>query len=71
MRADAIEVDGDLAGLATRLEPAILDPAIATLHYMSRYHWFVRHILERDSVFLPIRRFVGMLRRVGVLEGGA
>jgi hypothetical protein len=38
---------------------------------MSRYRWFVKHILERDSIFYPIRTLVGMLRRVGVVEGGA
>jgi uncharacterized protein (DUF362 family) len=71
MRADAIEVDGDLAGLATRLEPAILDPAIATLHYMSRYRWFVKHVLERDNLFYPIRHFVEVLRKAGIVAGGA
>jgi uncharacterized protein (DUF362 family) len=70
MRADAIEVDGNLAGLATRLEPAILDPAIASLHYMSRYRWFVKHVLERDSIFYPIRSTVELLRRAGVVKGG-
>jgi uncharacterized protein (DUF362 family) len=70
MHVDAIEVDGDLASLATQFEPAILDPAIAALHYMSRYPWFVKHMLERDSVFYPVRALVHALRRTGMVQGG-
>jgi uncharacterized protein (DUF362 family) len=66
-----IRVDGDFARHATQFEPAVLDKAIAAMNYMSRYRWFVKYMLERDSVFYPIRALVGVLRRVGVVEGGA
>jgi uncharacterized protein (DUF362 family) len=68
--AGDIEIDGDFERHATRFEPAVLDRAIAAMNYMSRYRWFVKHMLERDSVFYPIRACVQMLRRVGVVEGG-
>ncbi len=70
IEARDIEVDGDFERYATQFEPAVLDKAIAAMNYMSRYRWFVKHMLERDSVFYPIRTFVQMLRRVGVVEGG-
>ena len=70
MDARDIEIDGDFHRHATRFEPAVLDKAIAAMNYMSRYRWFVKYMLERDSVFYPIRGFVQMLRRVGVVEGG-
>ena len=65
-----IEVDGDCERHRTQFEPAVLDKAIAAMNYMSRYRWFVKYMLERDSVFYPIRSFVQLLRRVGVVEGG-
>jgi uncharacterized protein (DUF362 family) len=70
MTPDAIEVDGDWTRHATRFEPAVLDKAIAAMNYMSRYRWFVKHLLERDTVFYPIRGLVQGLRRVGIVEGG-
>jgi len=66
-----IDVDGDFKRFATQFEPAVLDKAIAAMNYMSRYRWFVRYMLERDSVFYPIRALVQGLRRVGVVEGGS
>jgi len=66
-----IQVNGDFAGHATEFEPAVLDKAIAAMNYMSRYRWFVKYMLERDAVFYPIRSMVGMLRRAGVVAGGA
>jgi uncharacterized protein (DUF362 family) len=70
MLEEAVSVDGDFDSLSAHFEPAILDTAIAALHFMSRYRWFVRHILERDTVFYPIRRVVDVLRRTGVVAGG-
>jgi uncharacterized protein (DUF362 family) len=67
---DDIEIDGELECHATRFEPAVLDKAVAAMNYMSRYRWFVKYMLERDSVFYPIRACVQALRRVGVVEGG-
>ncbi len=65
-----IHVDGDFARHATQFEPAVLDKAIAAMNYMSRYRWFVKYMLERDSVFYPIRAAVQALRRLGLVEGG-
>ena len=65
-----ISVDGDWARHATAFEPAVLDKAIAAMNYMSRYRWFVRHLLERDTVFYPVRRLVHVLRQVGIVAGG-
>jgi uncharacterized protein (DUF362 family) len=70
MSRDDITIDGDFNRHATTFEPAVLDKAIAAMNYMSRYRWFVRHMLERDTVFYPIRGAVQLLRRVGVVEGG-
>jgi uncharacterized protein (DUF362 family) len=69
MGAEEIEVDGDWDKHATQFEPAILDKAIAVMNYMSRYRWFVKHVLETDNVFYPVRSVVQFLRRVGVVEG--
>jgi uncharacterized protein (DUF362 family) len=65
-----IEVDGDWTRHATQFEPAILDKAIAAMDYMTRYRWFVRHMLEKDFIFYPIRAVVQVLRKLGVVEGG-
>ena len=62
-----LEVDGDWQRHATQFEPAVLDVAVAAMNYMSRYRWFVKYMLERDSVFYPVRSFVTFLRRTGVL----
>ncbi len=69
IEASQIQVDGDWQRHATQFEPAILDWAIASMNYMTRYRWFVKHMLERDYVFRPIRALVQFLRRVGVVEG--
>jgi uncharacterized protein (DUF362 family) len=69
--AKDIRIDGDFAAHATTFEPAVLDKAIAAMNYMSRYRWFVKYMLERDAVFYPIRSMVGVLRRAGVVAGGA
>jgi len=70
MDAERLELDGDWAHHATHFEPAVLDKAVAAMNYMSRYQWFVKHMLERDTIFYPIRSLVQVLRRVGVVEGG-
>jgi uncharacterized protein (DUF362 family) len=70
MNAEEIEVDGDWEKHATKFEPAVLDKAIWAMNFMSRYRWFVKHILERDTVFYPVRALVQLMRKVGVVEGG-
>ncbi len=70
IHAAGITVDGDWDRHATHFEPAVLDKAIAAMNFMSRYRWFVKYMLERDTVFYPMRALVQWLRRVGVVEGG-
>jgi len=70
MDAETLELDGDWVRHATHFQPAVLDKAVAAMNYMSRYRWFVKHMLERDTVFYPIRSLVQVLRRVGVIEVG-
>lgn len=67
----SIQVDGDWERHATRFEPAIRDKAIAAMDYMSRYRWFVKYALEKNYIFYPARALVQLLRRVGLVEGGA
>jgi len=71
MSSEEIEVDGDWSKHRTQFEPAVLDKAIAMMNFMSRYRWFVKYALEQDYVFYPVRAFVQVLRRVGLVEGGS
>lgn len=64
-----IGVDGDWSRHVTRFQPAKLDLAVAAMNYMSRYRWFVRCALERDSVFKRGRALVQLLRTIGLLAG--
>jgi len=68
--ARQIAIDGEWERYSTRFEPAILDQAIRAMNFMSRYRWFVKYALEQDRVFYPVRSFVQLLRRLGVVEGG-
>ena len=65
-----IELDGPWDAHRTQFEPAVLDQAVAAMNYMSRYRWFVRHVLERDSIFYPGRMLVQWLRKSRVIAGG-
>lgn len=65
---DAIELLGDWDRYATQFEPPVLDAAVAAMNYMTRYRWFVRYALERDSVFYPARAFVQTLRRLHLVR---
>jgi uncharacterized protein (DUF362 family) len=69
LRAEEIEVDGDWQKHTTEFEPAVLDKAVRAMNYMSRYRWFVKHVLESNRIFYPVRSLVQILRRVGVVEG--
>jgi len=70
MAEDQIELDGPWDAHRTQFEPAVLDGAVAAMNYMSRYRWFVRHVLERDSIFYPGRKVVQALRRARLVAGG-
>jgi uncharacterized protein (DUF362 family) len=65
-----IELDGPWEAHRTQFEPAVLDRAVAAMNFMSRYRWFVRHVLERDSIFYRGRAVVQWARRARLLAGG-
>jgi len=71
IRTQDIRVDGDWERHTTQFEPAVLDAAVAAMNYMSRYRWFVRYALEKDTIFYPVRSVVQLLRRAGIVAGGA
>jgi len=66
-----IAVDGEWARHATVFKPAVKDAAITAMNYMSRYSWFVKYALERDSVFYPVRAVVQALRQAGLIQGAS
>jgi uncharacterized protein (DUF362 family) len=66
-----ITVDGDWAAHSTQYEPPVLDRAVAAMNYMSRYPWFVKFALEKDTIFYPVRAVVQALRKTGIVAGGA
>ena len=39
------------------------------MNWMSRYPWFVKYALERDSVFYPVRALVQALRQLHLIQG--
>jgi uncharacterized protein (DUF362 family) len=70
IRSEEIEIDGNWQEHATRFKPAEMDWAIAAMLHMSQYPWFVKYILEKNYVFYPIRSFVQVLRRLGIVGNG-
>ena len=71
LEPDNIAVDGDWEKHRTRFEPAVLDWAVRAMNYMTRYRPFVKYALEKDTIFYPVRALVQVLRRAGIVEGGA
>ena len=70
IKDEQIEIDGNWAAHSTRFKPGNMDWAIASMLFMSQYPWFVKYILEKNYVFYPIRSFVKLLRKVGVVGNG-
>jgi uncharacterized protein (DUF362 family) len=70
IKSEEIEVDGDWKRHATQFKPGEMDWAIASMLHMSQYPWFVKYILENNYVFMPVRSFVQVLRRLGVVGNG-
>ncbi len=70
IKVEEIEVDGNWKEHATQFKPGNMDWAIASMLYMSQYPWFVKYILEKNYVFVPIRSLVKLLRKVGVVGNG-
>jgi uncharacterized protein (DUF362 family) len=62
--AGAIEIDGDFDGLKVEFVPAVLDWPNRVNDYMTRYPWFVKHILLNDALFAVAKKVIGVLRKV-------
>jgi uncharacterized protein (DUF362 family) len=67
---DSIAIDGDFQGLKVEFIPAVLDFAVASMNYMTRFHWFVTRILFNEAIFQKTKKLVVALRRIGLLAGG-
>lgn len=65
---DKIEVDGDFEGLKTEFEPARLDWAVRWMNELSRYPFFVHHILLNQWIFRAGKGAVRLLRSIGVVR---
>jgi len=60
----AIQIDGPLEELQTRVEPAVEDWAIKLMNHVARSQLLTRYLLLNDGVFYPVRRVVGAVRWV-------
>jgi uncharacterized protein (DUF362 family) len=69
MEAGAIEVNGDWEKYRVQFEPAPKDWLNWAAFQMCRYPWFVKHVMENNSIYYPVRAFVQFLRKVGVVGG--
>jgi uncharacterized protein (DUF362 family) len=59
-----ISVDGPFAELRTTVEPAVEDWAIRLMNQVARSPFITRHFLLNDYFFYPVRRAVGLARRI-------
>lgn len=69
MKAEEIEIDGDLASFRTQFERAPREWPTIIMNYMSRYPWFLKNMILNDNVFWPARRMVQGLRRLHLTSG--
>lgn len=67
--AQDIKVNGDWDEYATQFKPAPKDWANTLTFKLTRYPWFMNHILGNDKIYYPARYIVKFLRRAGVLGG--
>lgn len=63
-----IEIDGDFEKLKTNFEPANLDWAIRSMNDLTKYPFFVKHILENPAIFEVGKAAVKSLRAIGVVR---
>lgn len=70
-RIDAaqIEVNGDWEKHRVQFEPAPKDWLNWAAYNMCQYPWFVKYVMENNSIYYPVRAFVQFLRKVGVVGG--
>jgi uncharacterized protein (DUF362 family) len=62
--ADQVAVDGPFAELTAPVEPAVEDWAIKLMNKVARSEFLTRNFMLNDRVFYPLRRTVGVVRRV-------
>lgn len=63
-----IEIDGEFDKHKTQFKGAHLDWAVWAMNYMTRFTWFVRHILLNDRIYWPTRKLVNTLRKAGLVR---
>lgn len=61
---DKIAIDGPFAKLCAPVEPAVEDWAIKVMNRMARSSFLTKYLVLNDRVFYPIRKAVGVVRRV-------
>ncbi len=62
--ADDIAVDGPFAELTAPVEPAAEDWAIKLMNEVAKSEFLTKNFMLNDRVFYPVRKAVGMIRRV-------
>lgn len=67
-REDEIELDMDVKRNWDDFEPARLDWAVDWMNRLTRYEWFRKYILGVDAIFYPVKKVVGILRRLGIVR---
>ena len=63
MEADEIEIDGDFATHNTQFAPAPCEWPTMMMNYLSRYPWFLHHVILNDGIFKPVRKLVHVMRK--------
>jgi len=69
MDTAAIEIDGDWEKHRVQFEPAPKDWLNWAAYHMCQYPWFVKYVMENNSIYYPVRALVQFLRRIGVVGG--
>lgn len=67
--AAGIEVNGDWESHRVQFEPAPKDWLNGAAYNLCQYPWFVKYVMENNSIYYPARAFVQFLRKVGVVGG--
>lgn len=64
-----IEVNGDWEKHHVQFEPAPKDWLNWAAYHMCQYPWFVKYVMENNSIYYPVRGLVQLLRKVGIVGG--
>lgn len=63
-----IEIRGEFEENRAVFEPASLDWALKWMNYLTRYKFFVYHILQNNMIFKTAKFFVQFFRKLGVVR---